>query len=180
MKIKDITSNTKFLYTILAIAIYTILTICYFRQLNIDEREHLYSSFMVYSGELPYRDFFQHHHPLLWYIFAPFLIFFNNTPYIWYVMRTFNIIFLFSSSYYISKITYDITKNKPTSIITSIIYFGFINIQMSGVEFRPDNLMMLFFISGLYYLLLYLNNNSPSKLLTSYILFLLSFPLSII
>ncbi|MBQ8750745.1 MAG: glycosyltransferase family 39 protein [Alphaproteobacteria bacterium] len=175
MKIKDITLNTKFLYTILAIAVYTILTICYLRQVNVDEREHLYSSFMVYRGELPYRDFFQHHHPLIWYLFAPFLIFFNNTPYIWYVMRTFNIVFLFLSSYYISKITYDITKNKSTSIITSIIYFGFINIQTSGVEFRPDNLMMLFFISGLYYLLLYLNNNSPSKLLTSYILFLLSF-----
>lgn len=175
MKIKDITSNTKFLYTILAIAVYAILTICYLRQVNVDEREHLYSSFMVYQGFLPYKDFFQHHHPLLWYAFAPFLIFFNNTPYIWYVIRTFSLFVLLLTGYYTSKITYNITQNKPASIITAIIYLNFSHVLMSGVEFRPDNLMMLFFISGLYYLLEYLKNRHPKKLLTSYLLFLLSF-----
>lgn len=131
MKIGNITSKTQILYIVLASAIFCALVFSYIRQVNIDEREHLYSSFMVYRGFLPYKDFFQHHHPLLWYAFAPFLIFFNNTPYIWYVMRVFNLFVLLLTGYYTSKITYNITQNKPTSIITAIIYLNFPHVLMS-------------------------------------------------
>ena len=38
---------------------------------NGDNVEHLHSSFLVASGLVPYKDFFQHHNPLMWYLFAP-------------------------------------------------------------------------------------------------------------
>ena len=38
-----------------------------------DVMEHIHASYMVFSGKVPYRDFFQHHNPLLWYIFSPFV-----------------------------------------------------------------------------------------------------------
>ena len=38
---------------------------------NGDNIEHIHSSFLIAIGQVPYRDFFQHHNPLLWYIFAP-------------------------------------------------------------------------------------------------------------
>jgi len=36
-----------------------------------DEPEHLHFAYLVGSGMKPYRDFMQHHMPLLWYVLAP-------------------------------------------------------------------------------------------------------------
>ena len=36
-----------------------------------DTLEHIRASLAVASGLLPYTDFFEHHHPLLWYVSAP-------------------------------------------------------------------------------------------------------------
>lgn len=38
---------------------------------NGDNVEHIHATWLVAYGEVPYRDFFQHHNPLLWYLFAP-------------------------------------------------------------------------------------------------------------
>ncbi len=36
-----------------------------------DEVEHVHAAWLVAVGQVPYRDFFQHHHPLLWLTMAP-------------------------------------------------------------------------------------------------------------
>ena len=36
-----------------------------------DTLEHVHSSWLIYSKKVPYKDFFQHHNPLLWYLAAP-------------------------------------------------------------------------------------------------------------
>jgi hypothetical protein len=38
-----------------------------------DTLEHVHSSWLIYKGKIPYKDFFQHHNPLMWYIAAPFI-----------------------------------------------------------------------------------------------------------
>ena len=43
------------------------------RFLDGDELEHVHSAWYVLNGALPYVDFFEHHHPLLWYLLAPAL-----------------------------------------------------------------------------------------------------------
>lgn len=40
-----------------------------------DDLEHLRASYFVSQGYIPYRDFFEHHHPLIWYVFAPIIKF---------------------------------------------------------------------------------------------------------
>ena len=40
---------------------------------NGDNIEHLNASWLIWQGYMPYKDFFQHHNPLLWYIFAPLI-----------------------------------------------------------------------------------------------------------
>ena len=49
------------------------LVLSIFRFLNDDEVEHVHSAWHVLNGALPYVDFFEHHHPLLWYVLAPVL-----------------------------------------------------------------------------------------------------------
>jgi hypothetical protein len=41
------------------------------RWFNPDEFEHVHVSWLVSEGLLPYRDFFEHHTPWLWYLLAP-------------------------------------------------------------------------------------------------------------
>ena len=45
----------------------------YTNSLGGDTLEHIHSSWLVYANFVPYKDFFQHHNPLLWYMFAPFV-----------------------------------------------------------------------------------------------------------
>jgi hypothetical protein len=49
------------------------LALSVFRFLDGDEVEHLHSTWYVLNGALPYVDFFEHHHSLLWYCLAPLL-----------------------------------------------------------------------------------------------------------
>src|SRR5687768_10218506 len=46
-----------------------------YRQLNADEFQHLHASWMVHLGYLPYRDFWENHAPLLYFLTAPLLAF---------------------------------------------------------------------------------------------------------
>jgi len=47
------------------------LKLLHVRGFNPDEFEHLHASWLVASGHLPYRDFFEHHTPGLYYLLAP-------------------------------------------------------------------------------------------------------------
>ena len=147
----------------------------YIHIVNVDEREHLYASYMIHNGYIPYRDFFEHHHPLLWYIFAPLLYFCDNTPYIWYIIRTFGLIIIFGCTYYVYKLMYIISNNKQSSLIAALFYLSFDITRISGTEFRPDNLMILFFLAGLYTYLKYIKTQQWPFLASSYALLFLSF-----
>jgi 4-amino-4-deoxy-L-arabinose transferase-like glycosyltransferase len=41
------------------------------RGLRVDESETIHTAWLVSQGERPYVDFFQHHHPLLYYVLSP-------------------------------------------------------------------------------------------------------------
>ncbi|HWQ27408.1 MAG TPA: hypothetical protein VNN12_00100, partial [Dehalococcoidia bacterium] len=41
------------------------------RWFNPDELEHVHASWCIAKGMVPYRDFFEHHTPWLWYLLAP-------------------------------------------------------------------------------------------------------------
>jgi Dolichyl-phosphate-mannose-protein mannosyltransferase len=42
-----------------------------FRGIDPDEFEHLHAAYLVFRGEVPYRDFFEHHAPALYYLLQP-------------------------------------------------------------------------------------------------------------
>jgi hypothetical protein len=58
---------------LLALAAVLLLRYAWTRAISIDEIEHLHSTWYVAHGARPYGDFFQHHHPLLWYVATPLL-----------------------------------------------------------------------------------------------------------
>ncbi len=145
------------------------------RGINPDEREHLYATFMVYHGRLPYRDFFEHHHPLLWYVFAPMLYFYGNSADVLYVMRWFGIVVMGVLAFYIYGICRCAGAKPAVGILSVACWLNFVVVRWSGTEFRPDNLMMMFFIAGMFYFFRYLQGKQFVFLLTAFLLFWLSF-----
>ena len=52
---------------------FMVWTVLYTETGNGDNVEHIHSTWLISQGKIPYKDFFQHHNPLLWYIFAPLI-----------------------------------------------------------------------------------------------------------
>ena len=69
-----------------------------------DEFEHLHVSWLVWSGKTPYIDFFEHHNPLLWYLFAPVAGLMYDNLNIAYVSRIVAVAVSFTCWFYIYKI----------------------------------------------------------------------------
>ena len=69
----------KISYSVLGLySFYCICLICwtgfYSGSTDGDTIEHIHTSWLIHTGKIPYKDFFQHHNPLLWYIFSPLFI----------------------------------------------------------------------------------------------------------
>ena len=163
------------LLTLFIITFGFLIYIAYTNTLNGDEREHVYASYLVYNGYIPYRDFFEHHHPLLWYLFQPVIHFFINSANIWYAARTFSLILIVINCIFLFKTSKLLTIVPSAAWITIILSICPHCVFLSETEFRPDTPMITFFVAGLYYYLKATKNPSDSKNLSiSFTLFFLA------
>lgn len=173
-KVYNLSNYDKLIAVALLLAsIVCIVSVAFFRGVNADEREHLYATWLVWQGELPYKDFFEHHHPLLWYIISPLLNFYDNSSSIWYVLRSIMFVMSLGSGYFIYKICRLLGYDTTASIVATSVWLFLKPVQWSGTEYRPDNLMIFFFIIGLYSFLIYLKQHEILFLyLSALVLFL--------
>lgn len=140
-----------------------------------DEREHISASFFIYDGQIPYRDFFEHHHPLFWYSLLPILVFLNNSSYIWYVARGYMLLITFINSFVVYKISKLISFNKAFLFLAVVFSVCSHCIYIAQITIRPDALMTLTLFSGIYFLFRYFKGCCDKDLNISFIFFFLSF-----
>lgn len=132
-----------------------------------DEMEHIHTVFLISDGEIPYQSFFQHHHPLLWYLVLPFWNLLDSIDSKLFFIKIFSfsigilnlfLIFLLSNKIFFILNEAKYLKNtqefrKFLGLITTLfISTNFFFIQNS-LDFRPDNLMFMFFFLSLLLLL---------------------------
>lgn len=142
----------------------------------VDEMEHLHASWLVAAGNVPYRDFFEHHHPLLWFVFSPFTLLFYNNADILLFSHYFALFFSLVSLFYIYRICKLYISDGWTWCLCLMAIAVFNNkMHALSVEFRPDLLMHLCFWSGLYYYFSYLKAKKAYILTLAFCLFTLSF-----
>ena len=155
-----------------------LIAICYalvFSGLQIvDEYEHLHASWLVSIGKVPYRDFLEHHHPLLWYLSAPILSVFYNNAIVFYVMRLVSALASMLMTYYIYKLILFFGDKKCAWLGVSL-YLGHVITLYTFYQFRPDTFMNLCFVMGIYYLFVSLKETSLKKLIYSFLAFTFSF-----
>lgn len=68
------------LWLLVAAAVVLVGRFAYLRMFNIDEIEAVHSAWLVREGGVPYRDFFQHHHPGLYWLLAPLVAVLGEEP----------------------------------------------------------------------------------------------------
>ena len=163
------------LLTLFIITFGFLIYTAYTNTLNGDEREHVYASYLVYNGYIPYRDFFEHHHPLLWYVFQPIIHFFINSAHIWYAARTFSLLLIFINCIFLFKLSRLISTAKDYPWLVLILAVCPHCVFISETEFRPDTLMMTMFIGGLYYYFKAQQTAPQKNLNIAFILFFLAF-----
>ena len=133
-----------------------------------DDVEHLHSAWLVFEGKIPYVDFFQHHNPLLWYLFAPLVGFFAYNIAIFDIVRIISTLVLFVTIFITAKIVQKfICNDKYAGLLTVASIFPSY-IALSGQDFRPDNYMVASFMIGLYFFLDYLQNLKKRTIIISF------------
>jgi len=141
---------------------------------NGDNVEHIHSTWLVANGKVPYRDFFQHHNPLLWYTFAPFIGYFSkaidvldaaHAASIGAALLTFFVIYKICIRFFAS----------PVSALTAIIILCPPYYSLFCFNYNPDTFMALFFAVGIYYLFMYLEKKKQLFICLSFLAFFISF-----
>ncbi len=156
MKEKTLTRLLWF-FTVINI-IYLFASIFISRRAMGDDLEHIHASWLVWQGYIPYTDFFEHHHPLTWYIFAPLVGFFSGNVLVFLYIRCIVAAASLLTLYVIYRLIKDFWSNKIAALL-AINIFCFSNTAMDAlVQFKPDAFMQLFFFIGLYFFFAFLRS----------------------
>lgn len=141
-----------------------------------DEFEHLRMSYLVGNGYIPYRDFFEHHHPLLWYVFAPIMMILpHDFTLTYYTARFISFVFSSATFYFVYLIFRDFFSDKKLFVYFFLTVMVFYPIWYGFSFFKPDVYSRFFYISGLYYFMCYIKNTDMKDLMICGLSFSVSF-----
>lgn len=136
------------IFLVITCAIITIICI----KPSWDESEHLHCSWLVSKGMVPYRDFWQHHLPMLWIFLAPLIRNLKPSFEVYVISRDLCAVFFIIISLMGWKISQMVWKGKEKlSIYLLLIFSG--GITWDFFYIRPDLFMMFFLLFGIYCLL---------------------------
>jgi len=141
---------------------------------NGDNIEHMHTSWLIWQKNIPYKDFFQHHNPLIWYMFAPIVAFLINNIFIFKVFSVISFLTLLLIVLIQSKILKQLKVSKEIIVLFASIIISSYSVLWS-TDYRPDTFMFLFFFAGVYYLFEYLKKIKCQYLVLSFLFFYLSF-----
>ncbi len=152
--------------------------LCYFysNTAMADEMEHLRASWFVSQGYLPYRDFFEHHHPLLWFGWSPLMkILPQKFDYAWYTARFAAALFSIGSLtvfFFWVKRFFGGVKTACLAICFSfMIYVNWYTFSI----FKPDTFARFFYMLGLYEFFAFCQNKKTKDLVWCGVNFTISF-----
>jgi len=133
--------------------------------LSVDGFEHLKMSYLVANGYVPYRDFFEHHHPLLWYIYAPLIyILPHNITQAYYVSRIFSLIGSVIMLFIIGKTINRFLGGKQNTLCFLVILFMFFPTWHCFSTLKPDIIARIFYFAGIYYFFRYTEKFQTSEM----------------
>lgn len=157
-------------------AIALIIAFIFSGVLLVDELEHLHAAYFINSGLIPFRDFFEHHHPLFWFLLVPFIeILPQNALIVLFSARLLMTVISTCTFYYIYKIAKHFLGGKLCALLTVLIFLSFYPTIYMFSMVKPGTVMRFFFVCGLYYFFEYTQTLKGKPLVISFTAFILSF-----
>jgi hypothetical protein len=160
-------SYRSFLFLLAVILAFEVLMISLNRYFDHDEFEHIHSAWYVTINQFPYLDFFEQHHPLLWYLLAPFLSLLGNSTQTVTVLRILMFIFVLGIAFFTCRIAEQISRSRETGLLASVLLLSSTLFVKSGVEVRPDVPEVFFGLVSILYLLRYFQSARNRDILFS-------------
>lgn len=138
-----------FTLCILAVVAFSAFWSGFFYQLDLDEVNHLVRAYEVLRGRLPYRDFHSMYAPVLHWLLAPMIGVLGPT------VQTVMTAKLFMVACFIGRVTFTFlilrqVYSRNVAVVFLCLYFMDPFTVFSGMQIRPDSLMMLLYTVGLY------------------------------
>jgi hypothetical protein len=161
------TGRGKLLFALVAILALLVLSLSVNRVFWDDEIEHVHASWYVHSGQVPYSDFFEHHHPLLWFLLAPLLSIFGERLAVLGISRL--LMLLLAGG--IAWLTWRIGRLAGGSIevgllAVALLFSNFMFIPCV-MEIRPDVPMVFLALAAVERLLIFHKEGKPLPLLAA-------------
>jgi len=135
------------------------------RSFNHDEFEHVHSAWYVEQGFVPYRDFYQHHHSLMWYTLVPFLKAFGHTAGSLIAMRVMMWSLTLAIVALSGGIAYQVTRSLNVSLFASVLLMSHVMFVSKSIEIRPDVPQTLFGLISVLFLVRYLDSRKASDVI---------------
>jgi hypothetical protein len=138
---------------IVAIVLLSLLVLCYamHRRFDHDEFEHIHSAWYVSEGYVPYSDFFQNHHPLLWYSIAPVLLILGYSTQTVVQIR----LVMLGLTLGIAVMTYliarAVTSSTRASLLSVLLLLSMVMFVEKTIEIRPDVPQVLLGMISVYF-----------------------------
>ncbi|MDE2027579.1 MAG: hypothetical protein KGK03_06840 [Candidatus Omnitrophica bacterium] len=126
-----------------------LLILIYWRALPIDEDEieHLHCSWLVAQGLIPFRDFWQHHSPLLWVVLAPIMGLLKPSVEVFEYSRILSFAVFLLSAWIGWQIAKAVWRRPNFSlyllVLTGLFFYGLF------FQIRPDLFMLFFSLLGI-------------------------------
>jgi hypothetical protein len=113
------------------------------RELHRDEIEHVHAGWLVGQGLRPYADFFEHHHPLLWYASVPVLRATGETTAAVVGLRLCMLALALGTAWATARLGARATGDAWTGRLAATLLVTMSGFSMIAVEVRPDVPQML-------------------------------------
>ncbi|MGZ6123849.1 MAG: hypothetical protein ACXWLR_02760 [Myxococcales bacterium] len=136
---------------------------CVISSCDHDEIEHLHASWLVGEGAAPFRDFVEHHHPTLYYLYAPLTHWLDGSPRA--LVATTRIVDLALLLAIVVALEHLRRKEKRRSRMpwTLVLLLGSWTFLRNSLEVRPDPFMNAFCVLGLVSWLAFLRDGRSSR-----------------
>lgn len=119
------------------------------RELDMDEFQHLHSAWMVSRHYLIYRDFWEPHTPLLYYLLLPLFHFFREGAGLILVARalmSFTALGILYLTYALARLGHD----RLTSLLAVLVLSYMVIFAQKSIEVRPDQPLVMLWLAGLW------------------------------
>jgi 4-amino-4-deoxy-L-arabinose transferase-like glycosyltransferase len=107
------------------------------RRFDRDEFEAIKSAWMIFSGERIYVDFFQHHHPFLYYLLTPLFTLFGETRIMLFAARALMLGFIFGTLVAVHSLAHHLFSRQVATVSLLFLLCVTMFIEAS-IEVRPD------------------------------------------